>query len=402
MNELEELRQVDRADAYRAGELAATLTRTRDGVVFAYLPEWVELGRPALATTLPVTQDLVPRPGGALPAFFEGLLPEGRRLSAVRRAVKTSADDELTLLLAVGADTIGDVVVVPAGVRPEDVPPRVTLDADDLDFTLLLADLGVHIDRVGLPGVQDKASAAMVNLPVARRGERYLLKLDPPEYAHLVANEAFFISAAHLTGLPTVDATTVHDKTGRPGLLVRRFDRVVDGGKVTALAVEDGCQVLGRPPADKYVVGTEEVFEALAAVCDAPLVAARALVQQLAFAFVTGNGDAHAKNFAVLQHPTGERRVSPAYDLPSSQPYGDTSLALPVAGRVVEDVGARDFVALGQRLGLREPAVRRAVTTVAERVERWLPDLDRLPFDEQRLRTFRRVVQYRRDRLLAG
>ena len=45
------------------------------------------------------------------------LLPEGRRLGALRRAVKTSADDELSLLLAVGADAIGDVQVVPSGTR---------------------------------------------------------------------------------------------------------------------------------------------------------------------------------------------------------------------------------------------------------------------------------------------
>jgi len=40
-----------------------------------------------------------PSPAGALPSYFSGLLPEGRRLGALRRAVKTSADDELSLLL---------------------------------------------------------------------------------------------------------------------------------------------------------------------------------------------------------------------------------------------------------------------------------------------------------------
>ena len=48
----------------------------------------------------------MPGPGGTasgLPtgSLFAGLLPEGRRLGALRRAVKTSADDDLTLLLAV-------------------------------------------------------------------------------------------------------------------------------------------------------------------------------------------------------------------------------------------------------------------------------------------------------------
>ncbi len=58
---------------------------------------------------------MVTHAAGALPPFFSGLLPAGRRLTALRSAVKTSADDELTLLLAVGADTIGDVQILPHG-----------------------------------------------------------------------------------------------------------------------------------------------------------------------------------------------------------------------------------------------------------------------------------------------
>lgn len=139
---------VDRADVIKAGRPAATLTRTPDGVEFRYLADWVERGDEPVATTLPVTDRPVLRPGGGLPAYFAGLLPEGRRLGALRRAVKTSADDELSLLLAVGTDAVGDVQVVPTGTRPDDVPPRVTVeDITDLRFADLLADL----DMLGLP-----------------------------------------------------------------------------------------------------------------------------------------------------------------------------------------------------------------------------------------------------------
>jgi len=103
-DDLEQLRNVERADVFKSGARAAILTRTDGGVQFRYLPDWISAGNPPVATTLPVTGDPVLRPGGVLPAYFTGLLPEGRRLGALRRAVKTSADDELTLLLAVGAD----------------------------------------------------------------------------------------------------------------------------------------------------------------------------------------------------------------------------------------------------------------------------------------------------------
>jgi serine/threonine-protein kinase HipA len=394
------LRTVDRADVFKGGELAATLTRTQDGVTFRYVPQWVDGGAPPVATTLQVSDAPVLRAGGALPAYFSGLLPEGRRLSALRRAVKTSADDELSLLLAVGADTVGDVQIVPEGVRPEEVRSRVTIEhTPQLRFADLLMELGIKVQREALPGVQDKASAAMLNLPISRAGERYILKLSPPEYPYLVENEAFFLRAAKASGLTVPHAELVLDRDGQAGLLVRRFDRVTENGAARALAVEDACQVLARPPGDKYIVGTEATFAGLATVCDAPVLAARELVRQLAFAYLTGNGDAHAKNFSVVQTAEGEWRVSPVYDVPSSQPYGDTTMALSLGGRISGDFGGSEFVALGCRIGVPERAVRGAIADLIDRADLWLADLDGLPFDVGQVRKLRRVIDYRRRRL---
>jgi serine/threonine-protein kinase HipA len=390
-DDLEQLRVVERADVYKKGLRAATLTRTPDGVEFRYLTEWVDADGPPVATTLPVRSDPVVRPGGAVPAYFSGLLPEGRRLGALRREVKTSADDELSLLLAVGADAVGDIRVVPEGVRPEQVKPRLEVrDFSGVRFADLLAELGVRSDRTALPGVQDKVSA----------GARFVLKLEPPEFPHLVENEAFFLRAARQVGIETVDAHVVHDQDGRAGLLVERFDRPARGDDgADALAVEDGCQVLGRPSADKYVAGTEVVFGALAAVCEAPLPAARTLLAQLLFAYVTGNGDAHAKNFSVVQTSEGECRVAPAYDLPTSQPYGDTTLALSIGGRSSGDFSGEEFVTLGARLGLPAQAVRRLIDRTRERSSAWVASLDELPFDSGQTRKLKRVAMHRLDRL---
>lgn len=401
-DDLEQLRTVDRADVFKAGRPAATLTRTESGVEFRYLDGWIADGGSPVATTLPVAPEPVVRPGGALPAYFAGLLPEGRRLGALRRAVKTSADDELTLLLAVGADAIGDVQVVPSGVRPAEVPARVALEqVGDISFADLLVELGIRAQRVALPGVQDKTSAAMINLPVARAGERYILKLNPAEYPHLVENEAFFLDAARRSGLTVPPSEVVTDAGGRPGLLVRRFDRTTVDGAVRLLAVEDGCQVLNRPPADKYLLSTDRTFAALAAACDAAALAGRDLIRQLVFAYLTGNGDAHAKNFSVLQGPDGEWRASPLYDAPSSYLYGDTTMALSIGDRSGGDFGVADFVALGRQIGVPERAVRSVLIDLAERVDSWLAELDRLPFDRGRLSKLRRLIRYRRGRLAA-
>jgi serine/threonine-protein kinase HipA len=304
-------------------------------------------------------------------------------------------------VLAVGSDTIGDVQVLPEGVVPEQAPPR--LNVDDLSkirFSDLLAELGIRPERVALPGVQEKVSTAMLNLPVAQAGDRFILKLTPPEYPHLAENESFFLAAARTSGLAVADTRLVFDAEATPGLLMRRFDRVTVAGRPIALAVEDACQVAARPPADKYVIAADAALGGLAAVCDARPVAARALLLQLVFAYVSGNGDAHAKNFSVLQEPDGEWRVAPAYDMPSSQPYGDTTMAMPMRGRVSGDFGGSDFVELGIAIGLPPKAARRVIDGVVERADRWLGGLDELPFDAARIRKLRRVIDYRRQRLV--
>lgn len=408
MSVLDELRAVDRATVFKQGARAGSLRRRENAIVFAYEKAYVFAGGPPVATTLPVsTEPVVTHAPGALPPFFSGLLPEGRRLAALRSAVKTSADDELTLLLAVGGDAVGDVQVVAAGVAPVDVDPRVRVtDWSEVRFAeLFAASVGgpPTIDRVALPGVQDKVSARMINVPVAQKGARFVLKLGPPEFPHLVANEAFFLAAARRSGLESAEAEVVHDATGMAGLLVRRFDRIADAdGGVTVLAQEDGCQVLGRYPADKYRVTTEAVIVALARVCRAGPVAALTLLKQVAFAYLTCNGDAHAKNFSVRRLPEGEWRVTPAYDLPTSYPYGDTTMALTINGRHREDIGRSDFIALGAAVGLRARAVERVVDEIRERVDLWIDELTTVPFDDRRLHKLRRAIEYRRSRLSFG
>jgi serine/threonine-protein kinase HipA len=111
--DLADLRFVGAAEVHKRGRLAGRLVRDAAGVRFQYEEEYLgDPDAPAVATTLPRTAEPAITPAGAVPPFFAGLLPEGRRLAALRRAVKTSADDELSLLLAVGRDTIGDVEVL--------------------------------------------------------------------------------------------------------------------------------------------------------------------------------------------------------------------------------------------------------------------------------------------------
>lgn len=404
MRPLDELRFVERAAVLKGGTRAGTLERRPDAVVFTYDEGYRGSGGAPVATTLPLREDpVVTHAPGALPPFFSGLLPEGRRLAALRGAVKTSADDELTLLLAVGGDAVGDVQIVPEGEGVVHTEALVTASAwSDVRFADLFAasvGAGGRVDRVAIPGVQDKVSARMVNVPVARADHHFILKLDPPEFPHLVANEAFFLEAGRRSGVATADAEVVRDADGAAGLLLRRFDRVpAAGGGVASLAQEDACQVLARYPADKYRVTTEDVIGALAGVCRARPVAAHTLLKQFAFAYLTCNGDAHAKNFSVRREGE-EWRPTPMYDVPTSYVYGDHTMALTLNGKQREDIGRGDFIALGAAVGVRAPAVERALDELCQGVSTWIDDLGELPFDPGILGKLRRAIEYRRDRL---
>ena len=388
--DLEQLRFIEVADVYKAGVRAATLRRTPEGVVFAYDAEYRDAQAPKVASTLPLDKDIL-TPAGAVPPFFAGLLPEGRRLTALRRATKTSADDELSLLVAVGADAIGDVQVVPQGEDP--ARPAPGIEADDwstIRFADLVREDPAHIDLTALPGVQNKVSAATIAVPAAGL---FILKFDPPEYPHLVANEAFFLRAAAASGLTTEHAEVVVDADGRSGLLVRRFDRTLDDrGRVVCHAQEDACQALGRYPADKYNVTAEQALAALVSLTRAKPVAARDLLTQMAFAYLTANGDQHAKNVSVHQGVEGEWRAAPAYDLPSTYLYGDTTMALSVDGRIREDITRASFLRLGTHLGVPERATSKALDRLCAAVDRWIDGLSELPFEDRRLRKLRRVI----------
>ena len=366
---MESLKRITHADVYKNGVLAGKIVKDQVGVLsFTYVGEYS--GAP-VATTLPVNSASVTMPGGGLPSFFAGLLPEGHRLTVLRKAVKTSSDDELSLILAIGNDLPGDVQVVPEGTKPQEQKSLVMGDVRLQDFAALTS----SVDGVGIAGVQAKASSSMVNAPVRIGGRHGILKIDPPEHPHLVANEAFHLRHARELGIPVAKHEVVHDQVGRPGLLVQRFDRSDAGQR---WAMEDAAQLLNILPAKKYDVSAEDVVRAVQQTVNAPPVATRNLFMQFFYAWLTGNGDVHAKNISVLQSSSGKWKVSPVYDVPSTVFYRDMTMALPIAGKT-KAIRARHWEDFCASIGLRRQVMQSAVKIVFDVVKQI--DLSELPFE---------------------
>ena len=386
MIEPAEIASVDAADVYQGGILAGRLRRRPDHVEFDYDPSYRRGGYRGVASTLPVRDEPYITAGGSVPAFFAGLLPEGVRLQAVVRAVKTSLDDELSLLLAVGGDTVGNVTVVPVGERPRDPGEGSGVsDPGGVSFRELFARSVAVSDPqldTALPGVQDKLSDGLISFPAAIGGGPAILKLTPPLYPRLVENEAFFLGMAEGCGFLVPPHKVVEDRDGVSGLLVERFDRVREGERVVRLAQEDVCQMAGRWPADKYRLSLRQAAGAVTAVASAPKPAALEVFRLAVFSYLIANGDMHAKNISVRWLPAQQMVApTPVYDLISTSPYIPNDLqALHVDGRLNRIRGS-DWIRFAESLGLPPRLAARKIAALCDKAAVWIERTSDIGFD---------------------
>jgi len=402
-----DIKAVNESEVYKGAELAGRIERTAHGAVFTYDPAW-RAAHPdqALAFGLPSGQERHEVRGVNLHPFFAGLLPEGIRMRALARRLKSSEDDLLSLLIAAGPDCIGDVAVVPPGTRELFASPSVDLRGlDAVSFRELFERVisypgaGGPADESSLPGVQDKISAAMLSVPLhGHKGSgAFLLKLGPKDLERLVENEAFFMRMARACGLEVASARVVADRDGRAGLLVERFDRLPDrtSGGWAKIHQEDACQFLDRYPADKYRLTCAQVAEGIARLSGAPQVELLRFLQLAAFSYLIVNGDLHARNVSLRVEPgSGRVELSPASDLVSTLPYGDDHMALKLDGRDLR-LERTHFVAFGERHGVRGPAVEAMLDRLCERARDWPAKVDDIGFSPRRTDQLRRAMEAR-------
>jgi serine/threonine-protein kinase HipA len=400
-----DLREITEADVYIDDDLAAHLTRERgDKVSFAYINQHPTEGRVRERSVswslLRSGEYPIVSTGGAVPAFFAGLLPEGVRLGVVTSSTKTSADDHLTLLLAIGADTIGNIRVFPAGVDP--IRPLPLFDPErDTDFQKVFAKLtgSVDADPVGLAGVQPKVSAGMLSALTQTRSGPAILKLNPASYPKLVENEHFFMRMASACGLRTAATSLLHDANGRSALLVTRFDRA----GTTRIAQEDACQVADFYPASKYRIKTETAITELAEACarggGSKVAAVAELLKIVIFSWLIGNGDLHGKNLSIY-NPDGVWQPTPAYDLLCTQPYAGWKdpMALNLYGRANRLTRA-NFVEAGERLGLRQRATTNMIDAFVDAARVWPDKCDQIGFEDQPTELLAQLLHTRIDGL---
>jgi serine/threonine-protein kinase HipA len=127
--------------------------------------------------------------------------------------------------------------------------------------------------------------------------------------------------ARQVYGMETAENALIFFRNGSPAYITKRFDVKEDG---TKLAQEDFASLAGRTPQThgdhyKYLGNYSELFQLMMANLSAYKLEAPKLLKILIFNYLFSNGDAHFKNFSLLETPMGDYRLSPAYDLLNSR-----------------------------------------------------------------------------------
>ena len=177
-------RSVERLDIFQNETRAGQLLRTSKGCAFEFDDAFFAAHRDlpgGLATTLPFARKRTEVEGDSLPTYFAGLLPEGRRLTALQSRLKTSADDLFTLLVAAGPNCVGDLFPTLPRSRKKPLDEEEQRgELNSLSFSALFAET-LETTAPSIPGVQEKLSPSMISFPFATSGRRWILKLNPPD-----------------------------------------------------------------------------------------------------------------------------------------------------------------------------------------------------------------------------
>lgn len=323
----------------------------------------------SLEATLVGTQSRVPD-------WFGHVLPDAtshvRSLLAAHAGVKPH--HELELLLALADDLPGALHVRPASAEGEPVPD----DSPPAERAVPATDGRLRFSLAGMQlKVSARAEGQRLTVPVRGEESRYLVKLPDPRYADLPRIEAAVLTWARHAGIDVPDHRLVEIATidgipsawASPERLALSIDRY-DRGPAGRSHQEDFAQVFGvksHDPEAKYVGSLDRIARVVQAVCPQDF---DELLRRFAFVVLSGNADAHLKNWSLVYPDRRKPRLSPAYDLVFTlfAPGAADTLGLKLRRkRAFGGIVREDFEALAESVGV--PA-ERARIVVGEFVAR--------------------------------
>jgi len=177
------------------------------------------------------------------------------------------------------------------------------------------------------------------------------LKPEPEQFPQIPQNENLCMNMAEELGLRVPPHGLCEMADGKLCYVVKRFDRTDDGQRI---AKETMFQILEST--DKYSGSLERVGKAIRAHAANVGLDMTDFFERILFCFLTGNGDMHLKNWALLGAGQ-EVALAPCYDLVCSRLYikdeAETALTL---NSKQNKLKRTDFEAFASRLEIDSKA----------------------------------------------
>lgn len=334
-------------------------TAHSDGAFFAYDDDYLAGDSTAVPLSLAMPLSQQRHPGATIRRWLEGLLPDNadllRHWQQATGAASTSPFD--LLATPMGLDCAGAVQVCPV----EEVDAALSrgggfeqLTESEVAQRLTAVRQRAHVARAvaapghfSLAGAQAKIALhrhhGLWHQPHGTAATTHILKPAVFMTQHQAVVEHLSMAAALRLGLPAA-ATEAVVLGGFDTVVVERFDRRRVGDRLLRVHQEDVCQAFGLPAAQRYEQlggpSPAQIVALLRRYSSAPADDIADLLDALAYQWVIGAPDGHAKNFSLLLDGS-EVRLAPMYDVCSVLPYlepGETFMhAFSIGGSHVVD-----------------------------------------------------------------
>ena len=242
--------------------------------------------------------------------------------------------------------------------------------------------------RISISGVQEKLSFLLEKnlLRLTNEGEQgtYILKPIPRDLKkvdQVPANEHLTMQIAkQVYGLNTAECAMIFFKNGSPAYITKRFDVKEEGGK---WGTEDFATLAGKTKDNagvnfKYEYSYEEAGMLIQKYVPAWRVEIEKYFSLVVFNFLFSNGDAHLKNFSLLESSKGDYLLSPAYDLVNTKLHVDDSDFALDKGLFADNFKSEkykknghpsksDFTEFAKRIGVTEGRVEKLMNPFLEK-----------------------------------
>ena len=237
--------------------------------------------------------------------------------------------------------------------------------------------------RISISGVQEKFSLIQLKNKIRLTKEEeqgtHIFKPIPngsKNADQMPANEHLTMQIAQkVFGIETAENALIFFGNGDPAYITKRFDVVTGGLK---LAQEDFASLAGKSPqthgADyKYLGSYWDLFELMRENLPSYKVESLKLFKLLVFNYLFSNGDAHLKNFSIIETPLGDFKLSPAYDLLNSRIHiEDKDFALDeglIPARMGQGNVAKQFQLLADYAGIQEKQMNAILALMVSKTE---------------------------------